>query len=286
MNNKSPLVSFGLPVRNGGSEFQRTLDSLLAQDLSDIEIVVSDNASTDDTRSIAESAAKTDSRVKYYPADRDYGQIDNFNRAFQLSQGDYFRWIGCGDVVAPSYARLCADYLNSKPKAVGVTTNFSFVNPDGTNRQADYQGPRLEQDSRLRRLQRFLWFVDADPLYFDPIYSMLRRSSLEKTPLLRIHRDPDLLLALELCLNGPFVHLNENLAWRMAPDLSNQKALAKRYHSSLITPKWRMARRYIEFAKIALGHSETFSESMSSLALVFWNGARRVRHLKRRLKWA
>jgi glycosyltransferase involved in cell wall biosynthesis len=280
------LVSFGLPVRNGGVEFHRTLDSLRAQDLADIEIVVSDNASTDNTRSIAESAAKTDSRIAYHRADRNYGQIENFNRAFQLSRGSYFRWIGCGDIVAPNYARRCAECMDANPKAVGVTTNFSFVSPNGNTRQADYQGPRLDQSSRLHRLQRFLWFADADPLYFDPIYSMLRRSSLESTPLLRIHRDPDLLLALELCLTGPFIHLNENLAQRMAPDLSNQAALAKRYHVSLITPKLRMARRYGAFAKVALARSETLPESLSSLALVFWNGARRVRHLKRRLRRA
>ena len=283
--NKSPLVSFGLPVRNGGAEFQRTLDSLLAQDFSDLEIVVSDNASTDNTRAIAQSAAQCDSRVVYHCADRNYGQIENFNRSFQLSRGTYFRWIGCGDSVAKNYARLCAECLDAYPKAVGVTSNFCFVQENGSTRHAEYKGPRLDQVSRLRRLQRFLWFVDADPLYFDPIYSMLRRSAVESTGLLPIHRDPDLLLALKLCLTGPFVHLNENLAARVAPDLSHQSSLAKRYHFSLVPPKFRMARRYLAFASTALAYSVSVRESLASLGLVSIYAARRVRHLRRFFRW-
>lgn len=279
----SPLVSFGLPVYNGGLKFKYTLDSLLAQDYCNLEIVISDNASTDNTRLLAELAAQKDSRVFYHRFDRNYGQIENFNHTFRLSRGVYFRWVGCGDSVARNYARLCSKCLDSNREAVGVTSNFCFVQEDGTNRHALYSGPRLDETSRLLRLRRFLWFVDADPLYFDPIYSMLRRDALMKTQLLRIHRDPDLLLALELCFVGPFVHLDENLAQRVAPDLADKSLVAKRYHTSLITPRFRMVRRYFAFAAIAQAHSQTLRESLLSYVYVSWYGARRIRHLLRRL---
>ena len=51
-----PLVSVGLPVYNAASTLPRVLDSLLAQDLEDFEVIVSDNASTDETRDVVEAA--------------------------------------------------------------------------------------------------------------------------------------------------------------------------------------------------------------------------------------
>jgi len=51
-------------------------------------------------------------------------------------------------------------------------------------------------------------------LLFDPIYSLLRRDALERSGMLPINRWTDRLLALELCLIGPFCHLDDFLAMR------------------------------------------------------------------------
>ena len=79
-----PHVSVGLPVRNGERFLARALDSLLAQDHADLEIVVSDNASDDATPDICRQYARQDSRVRYQRNESNIGLVANFNRAFEL----------------------------------------------------------------------------------------------------------------------------------------------------------------------------------------------------------
>jgi len=281
---EQPLISFGLPVRNGGSNLQRTLESLQAQDVANIEIIISDNASTDDTQEIMEAAAQTDPRIVYYRSESDQGQIENFNNVFRLARGKYFRWIGCGDRLIENYASSCVAQLDTSPNAIGVTTDYCFIQQDGTKRCAAFHGLRLESPSRLRRLRRFLWLTDCDPLYFDPIYSMVRSDALRKTPLLQIHRDPDHILALELCFAGPFVHVQEYLAERMAPPEDPDSTLAKRYHADLRHHRTRITRRYIALAGVARANAKTLQEMLTSYAYIFLYYIRRVRHPWRRYR--
>jgi glycosyltransferase involved in cell wall biosynthesis len=117
-----PRVSFGIPVRNGGSFLGRALDSLLAQDFDDFEIVVCDNASTDKTPEVMQRYAERDPRVRCILNEEDIGQIENFNRVYELSRGEFFRWMGADDWLEPAYARKCVAVLDTRPDAVGATT--------------------------------------------------------------------------------------------------------------------------------------------------------------------
>ncbi|MGE5778306.1 MAG: glycosyltransferase family 2 protein, partial [Hyphomicrobiales bacterium] len=65
MTTTSPRVSLGVPVHNGGPLFAEMLQSLVTQTFTDFEIVISDNASTDDTSAIARRFADRDERVRY-----------------------------------------------------------------------------------------------------------------------------------------------------------------------------------------------------------------------------
>jgi len=82
---RHPLVSVGVPVFNGESGLSRCLDGLLRQDYPHLEIIISDNASTDATPSICERYARIDPRVKYWRAERNRGSGWNFNRVFELA---------------------------------------------------------------------------------------------------------------------------------------------------------------------------------------------------------
>jgi glycosyltransferase involved in cell wall biosynthesis len=60
-----PLVSMGLPVYNGERYIRQAIDSLIAQDYENFELIISDNASTDSTKDICEEYARNDKRIKY-----------------------------------------------------------------------------------------------------------------------------------------------------------------------------------------------------------------------------
>jgi glycosyltransferase involved in cell wall biosynthesis len=65
VSNRQPGVSIGLPVYNGGAMLGEALESILAQTYRDLEIVITDNDSTDTTQAVAQAFAGNDARVRY-----------------------------------------------------------------------------------------------------------------------------------------------------------------------------------------------------------------------------
>ncbi len=113
-----PLVSIGVPVFNGETGLARALDSLLKQDYPNLEIIISDNGSTDATCTIGQTYAARDSRVKYFRSDENRGAIWNFNRVFELSTGEYFMWAAHDDQREPSCVSACLEKMEASPNAV------------------------------------------------------------------------------------------------------------------------------------------------------------------------
>src|SRR6185369_871876 len=131
MADPKPLVSIGLPVYNGERYLGEALASLLSQTLADLEIVVSDNASTDATASIVHAYAERDARVKYHRNPSNVGAICNFNRTFELAAGKYFKWHACDDLCAPTYLEKCVATLEEDPSAVLCQSRTLLIDDRG-----------------------------------------------------------------------------------------------------------------------------------------------------------
>ena len=117
-----PVVSFGLPVRNGASTIGKAIESVLAQTFEDWELVISDNQSTDGTSEICAAFAARDERIRHVPTRRDLSIHENFRAAFHHSRGTYFRWCGDDDWLEPLYAERTVAALEQVPEAVLCTT--------------------------------------------------------------------------------------------------------------------------------------------------------------------
>jgi glycosyltransferase involved in cell wall biosynthesis len=94
----SPLVSIGLPVRNGEDYISFTLKSLLSQSFKNFELIISDNYSTDNTEKICKKFAKKDSRIRFIKQKKNIGQTENFNTVLKKSKGKYFMWASHDDL--------------------------------------------------------------------------------------------------------------------------------------------------------------------------------------------
>ena len=77
-------VSIGMPAYNSEDIIGAALDSLLAQDFEDFELIISDDASQDRTPEICREYAETDDRVKYHYSATNVGALRNLNRVFDL----------------------------------------------------------------------------------------------------------------------------------------------------------------------------------------------------------
>jgi glycosyltransferase involved in cell wall biosynthesis len=222
MNTERPKVSFGLPVRNGERFLRRALDSILAQEFQDYEVILCDNDSRDATGAIGREYARRDPRIRYARNERDFGAILNFNRTFELSRGDYFRWITHDDWLEPAYTSRCVAVLDASPHAVGVTTLWKLVADDGQESARSYRGKRVDSTSVFSRVRATLRLLHSDALYFDPCFSLLRVTAIAKSGGYAANTPEDLLwadpmMALSLALQGPFCHIEEMLCGKRDP---------------------------------------------------------------------
>ena len=95
---RQPRLTIGMPVYNGEAYIRDAIDSLLAQTVTDFELVISDNASTDATPTICKSYVAQDSRIRYIRHDMNLGAAANFRFVLQAtSQSEYFMWAACDD---------------------------------------------------------------------------------------------------------------------------------------------------------------------------------------------
>lgn len=89
----TPRVSIGMPVHNGGRLIQEAIRSILEQSFEDFELIICDNASTDDTEEICRGCAKRDPRIRYERNYSNMGAAYNFNKTFLVAGGKYFKWL-------------------------------------------------------------------------------------------------------------------------------------------------------------------------------------------------
>lgn len=129
--NVRPKVSIGFPVYNGEASMRRALDSLLGQDFTDFELVISDNASTDQTRRIGEEYADRDARVRFDRSERNVGAVGNFKRVLDLARGEYFMWAARDDAWCPGFVAALVRELDAHPEAGVAMTAVDRVFEDG-----------------------------------------------------------------------------------------------------------------------------------------------------------
>ena len=112
-----PRVSIGVPVYNSERWLDETLHSLRSQTLSDFELIISDNASTDGTRAICERHAAEDRRIRYHRHAHNIGANRNYSALPPLARAEYFKWAASNDLCAPQFLERCVAALDAQPDA-------------------------------------------------------------------------------------------------------------------------------------------------------------------------
>lgn len=96
-----PLVSICVPVYNGAAFIESCLRACISQTYQNIEIIVCDDCSTDNTFEIIQKIAKEDPRIKYYQNKSNKGLVGNWNQTLSHASGDYIKWLFQDDNMVP-----------------------------------------------------------------------------------------------------------------------------------------------------------------------------------------
>jgi glycosyltransferase involved in cell wall biosynthesis len=254
-----PLVSIGLPIYNEEEHLAQALDSLLGQDYDNIEVIISDNASTDATPRICAEYAGRDARVRYHRNETNIGGINNFNRVFELAQGEFFMWAAGHDVRHPTQVSRCLEVLSQDSSIVLCYSQVAWINDEGEQLEKihEYIDTRGLPD-KMVRLNVVLWSLQE----CFPIYGVFRSSALKQTAVYTNVVSPDMSLLIELAMVGKFAYIPEPVfKLRRARDHGDwQVYVTKHFQSGAIGKRpqrlyWRMMR---ELAARAARHFDSF----------------------------
>lgn len=220
-----PLVTIGCAVYNGEATLERALRTLTAQDYPAIEILISDDCSTDRSLEICEAAARRDPRVRIFRNPRQLGLIENFNQVFGRASGKYFMWADQDDLRDPIFVRKAVAALEAEPDAV-LCHSYSavFVREPADVKLIVTFTAISGVASPVVRYWRFLReYADTT------IYGLIRTSVLRSTKLWRPHLGSANALLFELLLLGKFVEIPEPLYLYSARGLRNRPTPAQEY---------------------------------------------------------
>ncbi len=234
-------VSIGLPVFNGERYIEEAVHSLLSQTYQDFELIICDNASVDRTGEICRALAEADERVKYLRNSENIGAGPNFNLAFKLSSGKYFKWAAHDDLCAPEYLAACIDVLERDPSVVLCHSGVVRIDQWGEP-LPDYPG-MLEGADSPNVVRRFRALTSLYHSCLD-VFGVIRREVLAQTSLIASYVGADRNLLVELGLRGRFHRVPARLFFsRDHPDRS-LRALRFRERASWWDPKHAVRCRF------------------------------------------
>lgn len=133
-----PKISVCMPTFNQGRFLRHALESVLKQTVQDFEIIVYDDASTDETPEII--AAFRDERVRYFRQERNVGIAANRNSCLAKARGRYIAWLDSDDVYLPDMLSVQSAILETHPDVGLVHGAFEVIDQDG-RRLPDWSPP-------------------------------------------------------------------------------------------------------------------------------------------------
>lgn len=208
-----PSITIALPVYNGAETLAPVIESVLGQTFPDLELLLSDNASTDGTEEVCQHYARADSRVVYHRHAENIGLLNNFRSAAERAKGRYVRWIGDDDSLEPDYASRILEVFAEDERRVLVTSQIVYIDADGVETtRADYEPVAMSSADPVERFAEILWVMTSGFAVLDPLYATMRRE-LALLPRRNMLRE-DEVYASRLALAGPWGHVPAPLALR------------------------------------------------------------------------
>jgi glycosyltransferase involved in cell wall biosynthesis len=206
-----PRVSIGLPVYNGERYLRSALDSLLEQSFTDLELIISDNASTDATPEICQEYARRDQRITVLRNGSNQGMVHNFRKVFEESRGEYFMWASDHDLWHPKWLETHVQVLQECPDVVLAYPLVVAIDSQGEELVKD---PRRFDTSGMGTGERVRAACTRMKGAGNMVYGLFRAEALARTSVYPSFITPDRLLLLELSMHGAFRQVPRYLWFR------------------------------------------------------------------------
>jgi glycosyltransferase involved in cell wall biosynthesis len=174
MKQHMPLVTIGIPTYNRAAMLRRSIESALCQDYAMLEVIISNNASTDNTHDICQEFSKKDDRVKYVAQSSNRGASANFAEVLKRASGEYFMWLGDDDWIDALYVSHCVSLLEAD-STIALVSGAPIYYQDGTIAYAGKLFDLLEKPWAFRVARYYAKVADNGMFY-----GIMRTAQLQK----------------------------------------------------------------------------------------------------------
>lgn len=237
------LVSIGMPTRNRSRYIREALDSLVAQTYKNFELVISDNASSDDTQAVCEEYARKDRRIRYVRQTELVDVMSNWNAVRAQAKGAYFMWAADDDKWAHDFLERCIAVFRKNPELAMVASGFEEF--DDRGRKMSYDPARYFPSERglYERLRQFILFYNDDGKA-NLLYGLWNCDKVKGNALGKLYWGIDINFVFRSLASGPFGFVDATLFFkRMRPahfDSPPKKNLIARIFRSVFFVRFPM----------------------------------------------
>lgn len=222
-----PLVSIGMFVYNEEDFIKDSLTSLMAQNYPNLEIIVSDNGSSDRTSEICRELSGNDDRIRYERQDNNIGAAANSIFVLDRAKGKYFMWASGHDLWSPDLISKCVTALEENPDAALAFASSAWI---------DASGNAMDKKSGwydTRGMDVIARFFMAFWGNLHPVLGLIRRDYLVELPKIHACAGADQIVLAALALRGDFIHIPDASWSRRQPrGLETHQERIKRYTST------------------------------------------------------
>ena len=206
------LTSVVIPTYNRASFLPLTVESALSQEGMEVEVIVVDDGSTDDTQSVVElHKASWGERFRYVRQENAERCVAR-NHGLGLSRGEFVAFLDSDDLWRPNHLSTCVGALVKNPRASAAYAEHGLIDPEGRVISAHVERPHYEGDVMKRELclKRLILF---------PTEVVVRRSSIDAAYGSTEVFDPEAVMLedwvawVHLLLDSEFVGTGEQTAW-------------------------------------------------------------------------
>ena len=175
-----PLISVGIPTYNRSVGILRTLNSIWAQQYPNLEVVISDNCSTDDTQEVIQQVSKEHPEIKFHHQKTNIGMIANFEFVLRKSNGKYFMWVADDDALEAGVLLKYVAYLETHPAYSIVSGEIKYWLDN--KQDLSERGFTFEQKSSSLRVLGYYSKV----VYGGMMHGLMRRELTSKVSLRQV----------------------------------------------------------------------------------------------------
>lgn len=249
----APKVSVGMPVYNSAAWVEEAIGSILSQSFTDLELIISDNASTDGTYAICERFAASDSRVRLLRNATNLGANRNYHAVLDAARGEYFKWASSNDSCSPTFLEKCVARLEQDPTAVLAGPRTGIFDQDvELARPYDRDVELLSSEPSVRFIT-LLTRIGLNNVF----NGLIRREALSGVSRMGSYMGADVVLMTELALMGRFLLIDEQLFFRRMSSEAATKLKAARDVAIHLVPtarrplKWQLWRYHLGLLRAA-----------------------------------